>query len=228
MRDPLLSGSPLLPEILHPYPDHFVSESGDTLSCLAMRTGRPCAKAIEALEGDAGFPLKAAFETQDLALLCFGSVARLVAELCRISQAIDRSRTTETKSEIAGRVQPVKIGRRLFDMTQPPESVQPVKRQGRMDAQRQLMLTSISPFQVRVFGVGDEIPAQKISVAIHLEAETCGELFIEGKVVGEVDPAEPHAVLPLNRGWIRAADSVLVPVVVPVVVPEHQPAELAG
>src|SRR6188474_2622150 len=96
-------------------------------------------------------------------------------------------------------------------MTQPPESVQPVEGEGGMDAERQPLSPFIGPSQVGVLQIGNEVAACKIAVAVHLEAETCGERLGERVVVGEVDAPEPQAVLPFDDRWVGAADLILMP-----------------
>ena len=105
-----------------------------------MLASRPRAEAVEAFEGDPRIPFIAAFEAQDLALCGFGAVARLVAELHGVAEAVDWRGTVERESEIARRIQSIEIGRCLLNMAQPPESFEPVKGQGRLDAERQLLL----------------------------------------------------------------------------------------
>src|SRR5262245_48853096 len=138
---------------------------------------------------DPRIPLVANLEASDLALLVFGSIARLVAKLHGVSEAARRAAERET--EVAGGIQPIQVSRCLLDVAQPPEPFQPVAGQGRMDADRQLLFPYIGPFQVRIFDERNKIPAGEITIAVCLESETRGELLAVGVVVGEVNAAKP-------------------------------------
>ena len=70
-------------------------------------------------------------------------------------------------------------------MTQPPEAVQPVERQRRMDAERQFLAAFVGPLQIRVFDVRCEVAAGKVTVAVRLEPEARGEFLVVRVVVRE-------------------------------------------
>src|SRR4029453_1122445 len=118
-------------------------------------------------------------------------------------------------------------GRRLLDVAQPPEAIQPVERQGGLNAECQLVLALVRPSQIGILYVRVDISAGELSIAVHLESKPGRELLAVGPVVGEIDATEPEPLLAFDGRRIVAADLILMPLVVPVVVAEHQPAQLA-
>ena len=96
-------------------------------------------------------------------------------------------------------------------MAQPPEGVQPVERQRRLDSQGRRVLALVGPLQAGVLDVRHQVAAGELAIAVRLDPEARCELLAERCVVGEEDAAEPEPILALDGRGIGGADLVRMP-----------------
>src|SRR5262245_46940967 len=99
--DRLLPGHALLPDVLHTDTRALAPESGEALPRLTILARRPPPETIETFEGHRRIALVASLESDDLAFAGFRPVARLIAELRGIAEALNPRRAGERESKIA-------------------------------------------------------------------------------------------------------------------------------